>query len=47
MKKLILIFFVLLISACSPNWWRCAYGNPSNWDSNTLEFCKYYKQGTN
>lgn len=46
MKYLYLIILSLFVSACSPNYWRCSYGNPSKWDTNTLEFCKYYKQGT-
>ncbi|MBR5598487.1 MAG: hypothetical protein IKW39_00440 [Alphaproteobacteria bacterium] len=45
-RILFAICLVLLVSACSPNYWRCSYGNPSNWDANTLEFCKYYKQGS-
>ena len=46
MKNLILLVLVsLVLGACSPNWWRCSYGNPSNWDANTLEFYKYYKTG--
>lgn len=47
MKKLFLVFFLLfLVPGCTTNYWRCSNGNPSNWDANTLDFCKEYKHGT-